>query len=893
MAIKVTNLTIKAQTGSGGTHYASWDFKSTSTTTSSGAIQKGSLVSISSNATYYNGVTIPQWVKNDKWYIDQVKGDRAVLGKNASGKNNIQSAINIKYLSTSGGSSSTVSTNTLDHYEVSWYYDSGDGIWFSGGSSTNTTSKYSTYSAPQYALRIKVSVKPVAKTYKVNQKDVSYWTGTTEAAYYSISADPPEIPSAPTVKVEKYKLTASLENISDSRADQIAFEVFSGTKSINYGIINVVTRRASFSCGVAAGGDYRVRCLAININGKTKIWGNWSEFSSSVSAIPNTPSEITVCKANSENSVYLEWKAAKGAKKYDIEYTTEKRYFDGSDQTTVISGIEYTHYEKTGLESGDEYFFRVRAVNDVGESSWSGIKSVIIGKKPAAPTTWSSSTTVITGEPLNLYWVHNSEDNSSQTYAELELYINDVKTTKTIKNSTKEDEKDKTSVYAVDTSTYLEGTKIKWRVRTSGITNQFGDWSIQRTVDIYAPPTLELSMTNVNDNVISTLTSFPFYIGGIAGPTTQTPIGYHLTVVSNDVYTSVDEVGNKKIVNQGDVLYSKYFDTNEALLVEFSANNIDLENGVNYTVSCVVSMNSGLTGSASLDFDVSWTDVAYEPNAEIAIDEESLVAYIRPYCMDSDGNIVEKDFILVTDQPDDWSTTYEEYYTKSGSTYTKITSETAPTWAANTYYSANDITLSVYRREFDGEFTELATGIDSISNTMITDPHPALDYARYRIVAITKTTGAVSFYDPPGYPIGGNSVIIQWDEDWSNFDNDNEDAMEQPPWSGSLLKLPYNVDVSNSNSRDVDFVEYIGRSHPVSYYGTQVGETATWNVEIEKDDEETLYALRRLAKWMGNAYVREPSGSGYWASVSVSFSQKHLDLTIPVTFSITRVEGGV
>ena len=113
------------------------------------------------------------------------------------------------------------------------------------------------------------------------------------------------------------------------------------------------------------------------------------------------------------------------------------------------------------------------------------------------------------------------------------------------------------------------------------------------------------------------------------------------------------------------------------------------------------------------------------------------------------------------------------------------------------------------------------------------------------------------------------------------------------PWTGSMLKLPYNIDVSDAYEQDVSLIEYIGRSHPVSYYGTQKGETATWNLEIPKKDKETLYELRRLAVWLGDAYVREPSGSGYWASVKVSFSQKHCEVTIPVTLSITRVEGGV
>ena len=92
---------------------------------------------------------------------------------------------------------------------------------------------------------------------------------------------------------------------------------------------------------------------------------------------------------------------------------------------------------------------------------------------------------------------------------------------------------------------------------------------------------------------------------------------------------------------------------------------------------------------------------------------------------------------------------------------------------------------------------------------------------------------------------------------------------------------------------DVSLIEYIGRKHPVSYYGTQRGETASWSAEIPKTDKETLYGLRRLANWDGDAYVREPSGTGYWANIKVSFSITHLEVTIPVSFDITRVEGGI
>lgn len=846
----VTNLAINLQSGSDNTYYATWEFSSGSSSTAgststSSSVKVGSLVTIKSGATYYNGVKIPSWVMSDQWYVTQVKGDRAVLGKNASGTHNIKSAIKVSNL-VGGSAVATVAETSdaeknLDHYEVKWFYDTGNSVWFSGSESevkgTNTT-----YSPPSNTLRIKVTVKPVSKTRTVNKKETSYWTGTASSVTYSVEIDPPEKPGTPNVEIEKFTLTASLDNISDARTDKIQFQIYNDTKLFKTGTVNVLACKATYSCNVESGGKYRVRCRAVNIYSTSEVYSEWSDFANEENTVPTAVTGVT-CKATSETSIYLSWKEVSTAESYEFEYTTKKEYFDGSDQVESQSGIEFGHYEKTGLESGQEYFFRVRAINTEGESSWSEIVSVVIGTTPAAPTTWSSTTTAIVGESLTLYWVHNSEDNSTQNYAELEMYVDGVKETHTIRSVDEEDD-EKTMFFAVDTSAYLEGTKIQWRVRTAGVTNEYGDWSMQRTVDIYAPPTLVLSVTNMNAEELETLESFPFYVEGTAGPNTQTPIGYHVLITSNDSYTMINNMGDSQTINKGETVYSKYFDTSEQLLVEFSAGNVNLENGVNYTITCTVSMNSGLTAEATTTFDVNWTDERHEPNAEIGIDPDALTAYIRPYCVDIYGNPIE------------------------------------------------GVTLSVYRREFDGGFTELATGIANTSNTYITDPHPALDYARYRIVAMTDSTGAVSFYDAPGYPVGETAVVMQWNEEWTTFDTFNEDLFEQPPWSGSMLKLPYNIDVSDDYEVDVSLVEYIGRKHPVAYYGTQLGESSTWNVEIDKNDKETLYALRRLSVWMGDVYVREPSGSGYWANVSVSFNQKHRELTIPVTFDIKRVDGG-
>jgi hypothetical protein len=795
--------------------------------------------------------------------------------------------------------------SNTDKYDIRWYYTTGDGVRFIGSQEEKSFSNakpQSTYNAPANAIAVKFQVKPISKTKKVNDKDVYYWTAewSTEKTY-NFSDNPPTTPSVPTVTIKDYTLMAKLENINTG-GKEIEFQIVQNdSKVYKTGIASIKTNAASYSCIVASGCEYKVRCRSK----KDKQYSDWSDYSAAVNTKPSQPSKIMSCKATSATSVHLQWYEVTSAETYEIEYATKKEYLGASNASTTINGIVRTSYEITGLTSGETYFFRVRAVNQQGSSNWTVVSSVTIGKKPAAPTTWSSTTTAIVGESVRLYWMHNSEDESNETKAELHITKNGISSTQTIVDKDVED--DENNYYDLSTVGFTDGTNIKWRVRTAGITGEFGDWSTQRTIDVYAPPSLSLNITNGEGKSINTVETFPFYINGIAGPKSQTPIGYHVSIIPNDSYETIDEVGNVKMITKGQEIYSKFYDTSLELLLEMTPGSLDLENNVEYTINCVATMNTGLSVEDSIKFTVSWSESRYYPNAEIAFDDETLCAHIRPYCDDypmifykviydsSTGEFRRTDTILspldgtsinnvTTEIYDDLVYTGKDSNGKS--IYFTIAQSEEPKLVEG-------VTLSVYRREYDGNFVEIGSGIVNTENTYLTDPHPALDFARYRIVAIDDSTGAVSYTDIPGYHVGVKSVIIQWDETWSSFRTTSDEPLEEVSWAGSMLKLPYNIDVSDSNSMDVSLVEYIGRSHPVSYYGTQLGISSTWNVEIIKKDTDTLYGLRRLAIYTGDVYVREPSGSGYWANISVSFGQKHCEGTIPVTLNIKRVEGGV
>ena len=64
-------------------------------TTSS--IKENDLVEIV-GTTYYNGKTIPSWVRKLRWYVSSVNGNRAVINKSENGKYAINSPINVQNL---------------------------------------------------------------------------------------------------------------------------------------------------------------------------------------------------------------------------------------------------------------------------------------------------------------------------------------------------------------------------------------------------------------------------------------------------------------------------------------------------------------------------------------------------------------------------------------------------------------------------------------------------------------------------------------------------------------------------------------------------------------------------------------------------------------------------
>ena len=630
---------------------------------------------------------------------------------------------------------------------------------------------------------------------------------------------------------------------------------------------------------------YKVR--ARSYESLRKSYSEWSEFTDVYSRPPIvsnfrvkvmdtsvTDSKKVLCQWTSDYSVYTDG--------YTIQYTTDKQNFDAETNdgiTAVTIGDPGTNaYTLDGLDTGVKYFFRIVGSSKInGDSDWSSIISLELGTKPDPPTTWSSvSVATPEDKEVILYWSHNSTDGSDLTKSRLTYNIEvDGKVETSARYELDPPTDGSIPCYTIDISSYTKDAKIYWQVQTKGLESM--DWSktsLRREIDVYTPPSLSMTITDNNsDNKDSSkITALPINIRLQTEAQKDRPqhaIGYGISIVADDdsYYRIYDASGNEVVIHPGDEIYSKtvYTSSVNEYAFKIGYSDILLKNGMSYIVKGTIYMSSGLSTSVEQYINVNFLEsnipiptVSLEPDIE-----SGYTMGIQACVFDENGNC------------------------------------------------PSSIELSIYRIMPDGELLEIISNVHNSDSFYVTDPHPSLRNAKYRVVATDKNTGLSAYVDTAGINFDDPAIIIQWDENWNSYSIDpisyiaGTDASGNIvlsevsskttdfPWSGSLLRLPYNIDVTESNTLDTSLVEYIGRKHPVGYYGTQQGSSASWNTSVPADDDETIFLLRRLAIYPGDVYVREPSGIGYWANISVSFNKNHGDVIIPVTLDIKRVEGGI
>lgn len=704
-----------------------------------------------------------------------------------------------------------------------------------------------------------------------------------------------EKPPAPEVSIQTDKLWASIFDAKGDFGGTVAkfliYNVTQGKTWVTSDWIPIVAGRASWMQDTSKnpGQVFAVRCKIAESAESGAITSEWSDYSTHIVVRPGAPT-ITALNAVKDDQgnigVYVEWKVNGSTSNYatlshEIEYVAkDPSLFDTSNQAQSVTVEQGNKWTISGITIGEKYYFRVRGITTAVGGATGGDASywsyppveITIGTTPDAPTTWSSSSTVISGEKINLYWNHNTMDGSSETSAILKWRTDDMIDDDgeplyeyiEKKNESSLEDKDKTKVCEFDTNLvgYKEGAEVQWAVCTAGITGEYGPYSETRSFKIFVEPELKLDVSKlIVETYIETdehgipllgedgkyitvdqlfIKQYPISVRAlnVTQDDIQNPVTYTIEIQALSQHETVNYRGETVVVAQGETVFTRHYDTNEELVTTISATDVDLTSNVEYSLICTMAMDSGLVSTAFINFIARFDEVEYPVSATILLNQDKFTAIIQPFVLD--------------------------------------------------IVSFDNIRFSIFRREHDGSFMSIAENFVYTPGVGVTDMHPSLDIPRYRIVATNIVSGTISFADIIGPEFQNKPVVIQWEEDWQNYDYRDEETAQVV----SCLQLPYNIDVTDTQEAEVSLVNYIGREHPVAYYGTHLNVGGTWNTVIDAEDKETIYALRRLSRWKGNVYVRSPSGIGYWANIKVSFSEKHQEVSIPVTLTVTRVEGG-
>lgn len=650
----------------------------------------------------------------------------------------------------------------------------------------------------------------------------------------------------------------------------------------------------------------------------------WSEWSAT-SYAPLPPCNITKVEAYREDSVKVTHNVITGAKGYRIEYTEDPNAFNPNVGGAAIQYKDFTEYNDgsvsqhivTGLSLGKTYYFRAytigEAQNGTRLSKATAQKVCLgLGKKPDIPSISSSTTKAFAQDSVTLHWIHNTTDGSEQTKAEIETeFVSDSGVKISSEKFTVNGKGDSQIIVFPNNKT----GKYKWRVRTLGIVfnnneaNSWSSWSAWREIQVYIKPTIDVNLSgftrigssDVNhvypadlykmyspdechEKIPYMFTAFPLDIKKVSvSISSYEVLSYHVCVTSYCTYEDCNVMGNKTIVTAGEVIYEddvpSYNYRNDIMYkagdystdIKILPTDIPLANNQAYSITISADLANGLPCSCEFGILTKLNDYNnYEVDADVIYYDNKLCSYINPQLR-----------LLHPEQLDeDGDPTYE---------YVDIAS------------------MNIYRKEADGSFTLIAD--DVLPNSYIVDSHPNLKDNSYRLTYTLDSTGKMGYYDTATYDFEENAIVVQWQEEFDHssenvvfntytfeeMDDDNTIYFSEDyaPTKCKMVRLPYNISMNVNYDKDVNHVKYYGRNNPVSYIGTQNGQTETWSVDIDKKDKETLNLIRELAIYKGNVYVREPSGTGYYAEIKVSFTRSYNSMVIPVTLNITRVDVNV
>lgn len=584
------------------------------------------------------------------------------------------------------------------------------------------------------------------------------------------------------------------------------------------------------------------------------------------------PTNLVAEEVNGNALLTWSAEALANGESFLVQYTSLENAFDDNvlsaitDLSIASDVVPRNRVTITDLERGAAWYFRIRRLGDGVASAWT--QPIELDLSPdmstmeqlSPPTTSSTALSYAEDATVIFSWTHNSSDGGVQSAYQVMVEAQTANGTSQVALLS-EESPDSAASLDLSRYTWQNGTTVYWKVRTQGLYEGYwSDWSRVQQFYVYVMPTVGMT-------VEESISAMPLAIEvevqsqpSVAAPSND-PIECVVSIAPMDGYEAQDSDGSTVWHMAGVPMWTRTLGTDESFSdgvwsILVNADEVLLTSAVTYGVTATVLTERGMRAYIGpVTFTPAWADVVPMPTAALLFDPDWQYVTIQPRCETSDGSTEQNENPILAD----------------------------------------NVTLSVYRVDSDGTTTLIASQLENDGLVTAVDYHANLATSTYRIVARSTTTGsqAVAEYtvDTPCY-----GLIVQWDEEWQDgtlMGTYYEEGVPGYTYTGSRLVIDHNASWQEGHDKQLEHKLYQGEQDPIARYGMGRGDTLSVDGSVLRTIEaESLEALRRLAAYRGDVYVRVPHGVGFPASARVSVNGTAKSEVVNYSIDFTRVREG-